>query len=44
LERFAAVTAREREVTPLVMAGIPNKQIAAELGLSEVRVKVIGLG
>jgi FixJ family two-component response regulator len=39
-ERFAALTQREREVMPLVVAGFLNKQIAAQLGLSEVTVKV----
>lgn len=38
--RFAALTPREREVMWLVIAGRLNKQIAAELGLSEVTVKV----
>lgn len=38
--RFAALTPREREVMSLVIAGRLNKQIAAELGLSEVTVKV----
>jgi FixJ family two-component response regulator len=39
-ERFASLTLREREVMPLVAGGLPNKQIAAALGLSEVTVKV----
>jgi FixJ family two-component response regulator len=38
--RYAALTEREREVMKLVAAGRANKQIAAELGLSEVTVKV----
>ena len=38
--RFAALTPREREVMSLVITGRLNKQIAAELGLSEVTVKV----
>ena len=37
---FASLTAREREVMQRVVAGRPNKQIAAELKLSEVTVKV----
>jgi FixJ family two-component response regulator len=39
-ERFMALTAREREVLPLVVAGRQNKQIAHELNLSEMTVKV----
>jgi len=39
-ERFAALTAREREVMGLVVAGLLNKQIAGELGTSEVTVKI----
>lgn len=39
-ERFASLTLREREVMPLVAAGLLNKQIAAALALSEVTVKV----
>jgi RNA polymerase sigma factor (sigma-70 family) len=39
-ERFASVTPREREILALVVAGRPNKQIAADLDLSEVTVKV----
>ncbi len=38
--RFAAMTPREREVMPLVASGLLNKQIAAQLQLSEVTVKV----
>lgn len=34
------LTQREREIMELVARGLPNKQIAAELGLSEVTVKV----
>jgi FixJ family two-component response regulator len=37
---FDALTPREREVMMLVVAGRLNKQIAAELGLSEATVKV----
>ena len=38
--RFEALTAREREILGLVVSGQPNKQIAADLGLSEMTVKV----
>jgi FixJ family two-component response regulator len=39
-ERFASLTAREREVMSWVVSGRLNKQIAAELGTSEITVKV----
>lgn len=39
-QRFDALTPREREVMALVAAGRLNKQIAAELDLSEITVKV----
>ena len=38
--RFEALTEREREVMGLVTAGLMNKQIAGELGLSEITVKI----
>ena len=38
--RFKLLTPREREVFALVVTGRPNKQIAAQLGLSEMTVKV----
>jgi FixJ family two-component response regulator len=38
--RFATLTVREREVMTLVARGLLNKQIAGEIGLSEVTVKV----
>ena len=38
--RFDTLTAREREVMQLVVAGLMNKQIAAQLGISEKTVKV----
>jgi FixJ family two-component response regulator len=39
-KRYEALTAREREVMSLVVSGMLNKQIAAELGNSEVTVKI----
>ena len=38
--RFDLLTPREREVMPLLVAGLLNKQIAAELGASETTVKI----
>jgi FixJ family two-component response regulator len=38
--RFKALSAREQETVALVTAGLLNKQVAAELGVSEVTVKV----
>jgi FixJ family two-component response regulator len=38
--RLEALTDREREVLGLVTAGLMNKQVAAELGLSEITVKI----
>jgi len=38
--RLDALTSREREILLLVVSGKPNKQIAADLGLSEMTVKV----
>ena len=37
---YGALTAREREVMTLVVSGMLNKQIAAELGTSEITVKI----
>jgi len=37
---YELLTAREREVMALVTAGLMNKQAAAELGLSEITVKI----
>jgi FixJ family two-component response regulator len=39
-ERLKTLTAREREVMALVVTGRMNKQIAADLDLSEITVKV----
>ncbi|OQP87122.1 DNA-binding response regulator [Rhizobium rhizosphaerae] len=39
-ERYQTLTSREREVMALVALGRLNKQIAGELGLSEITVKV----
>jgi FixJ family two-component response regulator len=39
-KRFATLTERERQIMTLVVIGRPNKQIAAELTLSEMTVKV----
>ena len=39
-ERYACLTAREREVIGQVIGGHLNKQIAADLGISEKTVKV----
>lgn len=39
-DRLESLTPREREVLPLVVSGLLNKQIGAELGTSENTVKV----
>jgi FixJ family two-component response regulator len=39
-ERFESLTPREREIMALVTAGLMNKQVAGELGLSEITVKI----
>lgn len=38
--RLAALTPREREVLPLVVSGLLNKQAAAELGISEITLQI----
>jgi FixJ family two-component response regulator len=38
--RFASLSGREREVVALVTRGRMNKQVAAEIGISEITVKV----
>jgi FixJ family two-component response regulator len=40
LARYASLTAREREVMGLVVSGMLNKQIASDLGTSEITVKI----
>ena len=37
--RYARLTSREREVMALVVTGLPNKQVACELGITEITVK-----
>ena len=39
-QRYDALTAREREVMPLVVSGMLNKHIAAKIGASEATVKI----
>jgi FixJ family two-component response regulator len=39
-KRYESLTPREREVMRLVVSGMLNKQIAFELGISEITVKV----
>lgn len=39
-KRFESLTPREREVMGLVVSGMLNKQIAFELGTSEITVKI----
>jgi FixJ family two-component response regulator len=38
--RYESLTAREREVMALVVSGMLNKQVAAELGTTEITIKV----
>jgi FixJ family two-component response regulator len=37
---FETLTPREREILALVAAGLMNKQIAAEIGIAEITVKI----
>lgn len=37
--RYASLTRRERDVMALVVSGLLNKQVAGELGISEITVK-----
>src|SRR5262245_36435287 len=39
-DRYESLTPREREVMERVVSGLLNKQVAAELGTSEITVKV----
>jgi FixJ family two-component response regulator len=39
-DRYGSLTPREREVMERVVSGLLNKQVAAELGTSEITVKV----
>lgn len=39
-ERYLDLTPREREVLPLVVSGLLNKQAAAELSISEVTLQI----
>src|ERR1700731_2637652 len=39
-KRYGALTPREREVMGLVVSGMLNKQIASDLGTSEITVKI----
>ncbi|KQU80161.1 LuxR family transcriptional regulator [Mesorhizobium sp. Root695] len=38
--RLSSLTSRERQVLPLVVSGLLNKQAAAELGISEVTLQI----
>jgi FixJ family two-component response regulator len=38
-ERFASLSPRERQVLTFVVSGLLNKQVAGELGISEITVK-----
>jgi FixJ family two-component response regulator len=39
-QRYLSLTPRERDVLPLVVSGLLNKQAAAELGISEVTLQI----
>jgi FixJ family two-component response regulator len=39
-QRLASLTPREREVLPLIVSGLLNKQAAAALGISEVTIQI----
>jgi FixJ family two-component response regulator len=40
MSRYDSLSTRERQVMALVTAGMMNKQVAGELGLSEITIKV----
>ncbi len=39
-ERYGLLTPREREIATMLAEGLLNKQVAAELGISEITVKI----
>jgi len=39
-QRYSSLTPRERDVLPLVVSGLLNKQAAAELGISEFTIQI----
>ena len=39
-QRLSALTPREREVLPLVVSGLLNKQVAGKLAISEITVQI----
>ena len=38
--RLSSLTPREREVLPLIVSGLLNKQAASELGISEITIQI----
>ena len=38
--RLSSLTRREREVLPLIISGLLNKQAASELGISEITIQI----
>jgi FixJ family two-component response regulator len=39
-QRLSRLTPRQRDVLPLVVSGLLNKQAAAELGISEITLEI----
>ena len=39
-ERYSLLTPRKQEVLPFVVGGLPNKETAADLGTSEITIRV----